>query len=86
MCIDYVKQQPKSKMKSIALLVLLMIMMTKTSAMRGKQTYGKEIGKAKSTLEYSGSTTDNHHNIPRTDYNSRGSAGGDGNGGGDTNN
>ena len=53
------------------------------------QTYGKEIAKAKSTLQNSGSTIDNHHNIPRTDYNSRG-PGVDGNnpenGGGDANN
>lgn len=92
---DINKKQAKSRMK--VLVILLLISMTLETygrmAMMDHHSIGEDMGKAQSTQGYyGGSSVDNHHNIPRDQYNSHGGGNtsqepsGGGDEGGDTNN
>ncbi|CAL9113756.1 unnamed protein product [Musa acuminata var. zebrina] len=62
----------ESRMKSRFLWLLLVFSMMICILATHKMTF-TEMENVKSTLGYSGSGIDNHHSIPREQYNSRGS-------------
>lgn len=66
-------------MRSVSLLLFLVLIMATCSFARHKlghmdQRDRGDMEKVKTTLGYSGSSVDNHHSIPRDQYNSRGGA------------